>query len=333
MDKYEKLIFEANLYPSKFVVKYGTDSVHWTKDSWVQREMSLRHDMVCSLLCNMTHRVNDLKFSPPSKKQRAEGPSTSSECSNEDDESSNSAESSGEAYDISNWQEPESDDDPEEPPETSKRPRRENRFRFTMLEGRAEADTIMNRYARKWKIAPPVNRWDLIDRDQKCYVEVKVGTNLTSAVEMYFANAVTLTGHTALYWINPNSLHSVWRDHPGNVPGEHKVKSFLTIRKAAMERLGIVESDLHEVYNLSDSIFINSRFNESVETRFAPTWSRRHEKDPPTFNPDSTTARAIYPKDLLSVLEDPRDREGLPSHMARKDTTPLLVQPIAHCRR
>lgn len=91
MDKYEKLIFEANLYPSKFVVRYGTDSVHWNKDSWVQREMSLRHDMVCSLLCNMTHRVNALKFSPTPKKQKAEGPSTSSACSNEEEDSSNSA--------------------------------------------------------------------------------------------------------------------------------------------------------------------------------------------------------------------------------------------------
>lgn len=269
--------------------------------------------MVCSLLCNMTHKANALHYSPPSKKPRLEEPSTSSTCPQETEDSSNSTESSNEAYDVSNWQEPESDDDPEEPPETSKRPRRENRFRFTMLEGRAEADPIMNRYARKWKINPPVNQWDLIDRDQKCYVELKVGTNLTSALERYFANSVALTGHTALYWINPNSLNSIWKRHPGNVPGEHKVKSFLTIRKAAMERLGIVESDLHEEYNLSDSIFISSRFNENVESWFSPTWERRHEEDPPNFTPNSTTARAIYPKDLLSVLEDPRHRGGVPT--------------------
>lgn len=317
MDKYEKLIFESNLYPPKFITKYGTDSVHWTRDSWVQKEMSLRHDSLCCLLCNMTHRAKALHYSPPSKKAKLETPSTSCSFSPEPDENSNSAGSSDETYDVSNWQEPESDEEDEELPETSNRPRRENRYRFTMLEGRAEADTIMNRYARKWEINPPTNRWDLVDRDNKCFVEVKVGTSLTNATEQYFANSVNLAGHTSLYWINPNSLDSCWKDHSGGVPGEHKVKSFLTIRKAAMERLGIVESDLHEVYDclidLSDSIFVNDRFNNSVEEWFNPTWERRFEEDPPHFNPLTTTAKAIYPSDLLSVLEDPREREGAPT--------------------
>jgi hypothetical protein len=49
MDKYRRLIIEeSNLYSNRFIHKYGVSGQHWA-----QRELSLRHDMVCSLLCNL----------------------------------------------------------------------------------------------------------------------------------------------------------------------------------------------------------------------------------------------------------------------------------------
>jgi hypothetical protein len=41
------------LYHIDFYNRFATTDIHWSSSNLFQREASLRHDMVCLLLCNM----------------------------------------------------------------------------------------------------------------------------------------------------------------------------------------------------------------------------------------------------------------------------------------
>ena len=51
--KYQYLIEKSSLYGNVVIKRFGTDSPHWKDSNWHQKELSLRHDMCCILLCNL----------------------------------------------------------------------------------------------------------------------------------------------------------------------------------------------------------------------------------------------------------------------------------------
>jgi hypothetical protein len=53
MNKFEILVNNGKLYSEAFIKTFGINSPHWFPSNWHQRELSLRHDMVCVLLCNL----------------------------------------------------------------------------------------------------------------------------------------------------------------------------------------------------------------------------------------------------------------------------------------
>nr|APG77867.1 polymerase PA [Beihai orthomyxo-like virus 1] len=56
---YQNLIRESGLYPEAVIRVMGEQGRHWEDESWKDRELSLRHDMVCILLCN-TERMKTI---------------------------------------------------------------------------------------------------------------------------------------------------------------------------------------------------------------------------------------------------------------------------------
>lgn len=310
MEPYERLIQTSNLYPEQFIQLYGVSSPHWGRETWRQREMSLRHDMVCSLLCNLTKRDKQSRAGPSKPKQRKTDDPT-----NDDQSTSSETESSSDkAYRCAEWTDQPADEDLESEEEGTITYRfdREKRYRFTLLEGKLNIGMIQNKYATKWKTTPPEKMWDLIDRDQRKYVEVKVTVDFSKAKSQYYAFSALNQGHTALFIINPNTLKYEWVDHTGDAPGVHKVISFLANRKAMIEEMGVMESDLSEEYNITTQIFTSDRFTDNVFEWIKPMWELRNTPLPPNFATDEYAAVPITPDALIKHLEDPRERVSCP---------------------
>lgn len=301
------LVTNSNLYPIEFIQKYGESSTHWGRETWIERELSLRHDMVCSLLCNLTKKRNIKPLGPPSKRRKLDDEETPGTSKDTDPSGSSSDDFK---YDIATWsdQPPDADDDMDDDNDLMPRFERETRYRFTMLEGKHNISLIQNTFAGKWKTNLPNRQWDLIDRDDKKFIEVKVTINFIKAESDYLAYSSNNIGHTALYMIHPNSLDSKWIDHQGNVPGEAKVKSFLITRKAAMERLQIGESELLEVKDLTPEIFVCNKLNNMVIDWISPMWKLRNTPVPMNYSSGDHPYEQVTVDGLLNNLEDPRLR-------------------------
>lgn len=57
--KFFELLNNNKLYPKEVLVNFGINDPHWRNSSDRERELSLRHDMVCILLCNL--QLNPIK--------------------------------------------------------------------------------------------------------------------------------------------------------------------------------------------------------------------------------------------------------------------------------
>lgn len=149
-----------------------------------------------------------------------------------------------------------------------------------------------------------------MDRTDRKFIEVKVTLDKKRALNDYDLSAVHHLVFTALCMVNPATLEIEWRDHNGNSSGEDKVRTFLATRRAMMDKLGIMESPSHEVYDLDGFVFISKRFIESTEEWIRPLWKLT---DQPKMNlclDEEPTADEVTPLLLMKNLEDPRTGKG-----------------------
>lgn len=83
-----------------------------------------------------------------------------------------------------------------------------------MLEGKSNRADIQSKFARKWKTGIPEKMWDLVDRDSKTFVEVKVTTKFDEWRRKYELSTIPNPGHTSLYLVNPNDFSELLVDNP-----------------------------------------------------------------------------------------------------------------------
>ncbi|URQ09141.1 replicase PA [Halyomorpha halys orthomyxo-like virus 1] len=320
---YKKLIYESGLYPLKFIREYGENGSHWFGSSWHQRELSLRHDMVCVLLCNMeTYEETTQKRAaspipgPSNKKQRKSETETSS--------------SSGHTIDCL----PEEDFDDfdiyvpdEEVPlevEEERADPEQDLYRLVCLEGMSSAPMLQNKFCQRWGIEPYPTLFDIIDKKERKLIEVKVGLRYAEEEMRYLDKSNNRRNNTAFFYVNPQTIEKVWVDHPGKLVGEDKVSRFLIKRRCISDEYRMMETDLAEEEEVERVVFNNDRFNNLVKIWYEPFWERR-EMEPPinlTTEPEKSPSM-ITPKDMLDHLVRVEERQAPPIKWRGKLLSPI----------
>nr|AYP67572.1 PA [Old quarry swamp virus] len=318
MDKYYRLVYQCNLYPDDIITNFGVLGKHWRNSNYRQRELSLRHDMVCIYLCNMEqkpfdHAVeailtgvkrkrsldvnssNNKLFKGSDGGRTSPQPSTSGSMGSvpgKASTSTNRSSSSGGTIDLSVHE-------------------LESQFRYILIEGMPQPELIQNHYAGLWGLNPPDSMWDIIDTVSKKFIEVKVSSNPKSN-EVYDLKKLSIEGHTAYCQVNPRTGACRWIDHEGGLQGEEKVRNFILARCEALNSLDIMETELQEIDDLSSTVFnspvFNSYMDQWLESWHVPDLEIREMED--MFLQDKRPC-AIHPKQLLDHLSNLKEADRI----------------------
>lgn len=306
MNKFEEMIYNSGLYSGEFIKAFGISSPHWFSSNWHSRELSLRHDMVCVLLCNLQEfsieetiksSISSSRTGTLTEPSDEAAPTPSLDIPRDildfepDVEAIEAGDAESEMKDI----------------DQQRIMDEEYTKRFILLEGTSNVAQKQNICADMWECERPNSQWDIIDRELKKFIEVKVTTNLREAVEAYEDKSQGLEGNTALFHVHPTTAQCYWANHPGGLAGEAKVTNFL-IRRFQYSSTRANTNPLAEEGELEKRIFCNDRFNRMVKEWYTPFWSARNDAPIMDSHMWERQPKGVKPKDLLAVLEDPRLR-------------------------
>lgn len=296
----EVLCTSGDLYSEDFIKTFGEIDAHWKSNTWFQREASLRHDMVCVLLCNLevdeSRDALDLnvELNPkPLKRRRIGEASTSSSSSGRSDRGviDQDVDPDGEILAAFRGD--------------------ENIYRYILLEGKSNLAQIQNKISSILQIDNMKRQYDIYDKEEKKFIEVKVTLDYGRSEEEYLGY-LDDRRYTALVHINPSTLQHVALDKQDEMPGLSKAIEFLAKRKSLLlGRLNFMESDLYSVKDLSSTIFCNDRFNRCVEEWTKLFWD--HRKKPlgsqENFAKTKTLGHILEPE-LKMLIEDTSKRNA-----------------------
>jgi hypothetical protein len=233
--KYRSLVEESGIYPYIFIKEFGSEGPHWLHETWYKRELSLRHDMCCTLLCNqqLAKEVEEA-LDGQNLGQHLE---SIAELMEEDLEIGIPAKED-------NMVQERADDflEDQEKMKQSVVMEMEERHRFQLLEGMSILELLQNQFCAKHGIPQFNSTFDIIDEDLKKLIEVKVTMDRDRAILAYEEKSRGNTDNTALVIIDPNDFTVEYINHPGDFNGEPKVRGFLASRKLRMNALNILES-------------------------------------------------------------------------------------------
>nr|AVR52566.1 PA [Photinus pyralis orthomyxo-like virus 1] len=308
------IIYDHDLYPKEFILNFGVNGKHWKTESDRSRELSLRHDMVCILLCNlqpMDHhkiieslqRKRKIPFEsqgfplPSPKKFRSDestvAPSTSSVVSLVTKSSSSG--SSGSTRDTVEAQHSE-----------------ESLYRFWLIEGMPNSGQIQSSLAEEFGCATPHSTWDIGDRELNKFIEVKVSFDREECINLYESKKAEIRGWTSLVIINPKSGKAEWIDHPGNIAGESKVVNFIVRRSEIMRDAGIMDSNIQDIKNISERLFCSPWFEEIYNEWEVDWWTSCNDV---FYNQEflipspQTPPQLLVPSELLNNLSPLNEKD------------------------
>lgn len=301
-DPFENLIYRSGLYPLDFIQTFGEESPHWYVESWRKRELSLRHDMVCTLLANLEpsgeirKRMRKQKlgsyFQGPHLKRRKHSesqPSTSS--------------SSPQHFEFL------SDSSSEDDGDSDPMSKEEKLYRILLLEGDPSASFTQNELARRWGCSIADSTWDLVDKKERKFIEVKITKDYREAAISFEEKSSVIPMNSALVWMDPSTSEIRWLKHKGGLRGEAKAASFLARRRLMLQWDNALETPMMEEADIQSKVFCNTWFNNHVSEWSDAIWALKDGRLPSNFNADSgPTIGKIKIEQLTKNLEDPRDR-------------------------
>lgn len=305
-ERYRALVEEKQLYTPIFIRKFGMESPHWKNESWYKRELSLRHDMCCVLLCNlqMSEVTGELLSSNEGEVVHQE----------EREEVEPIDPSEAEQEDI--IEEVAQDFEEEHEKIVSDTiMRMEEKHRFQLLEGASIAELMQNQFCARNNITPFSSLFDIIDKDLKKLIEVKVTKDPEKAKEDYYIKSTGNHVNTALVIIDPDTHEINFENHPGDFNGIPKVRNFLTMRKMKMDQLEIMESTSTADEISVNKIFPNDYINNMVYEFIKHIRINIRDKQfsPPNIDsPNEGLPPRMYAKDMYNCLEDPSKRYDCP---------------------
>ncbi|ASR92125.1 polymerase PA [Araguari virus] len=334
-DQYLHLILNTELYPASFRELAGEQSEHWARDNYKQREESLRHDQVCALLMNTVPAVKTHTEVEESTKSSSKSTVQEEEEKRFDPMEVESlvdkgrqmyAESVAETASHLEEQESDSESGEEEdefgfmaidPPEVEVVEEDieellvpdliDSNYRYTLLEGVTGYKHAQVAYTEVWGIKT-YGKWDLIDRQKRKLIEVKVTTRGPHEVWEEIQNKCNQTDpkHYGAWIVfdDSNGGFSVYTfgevDPP---PGWKQAEDFLIRRYNFMQSMGMttVAGTTEDRYPVWDISLMNK-----VDDWVKPLWQ------PDSHIPPSDEAPRLHAfnlKKFRNLLEDPRLRE------------------------
>lgn len=132
-------------------------------------------------------------------------------------------------------------------------------YRFIMIEGVPNQAELQNHRARKWNIKVMSN-WDIIDVENKLFIEVKVTTIDEVALNAFREKAIGMENNSLLVVVNPSTGKLKYYPREIRAQGKDKVTSFILARCQVMRELGISDHQIHEEKDIIGSVFCNSKF-------------------------------------------------------------------------
>nr|QPL15317.1 polymerase PA [Neuropteran orthomyxo-related virus OKIAV190] len=316
MSLFTKLIYESDLYNQDFIRKYGERSSHWFTSSDQQKELSLRHDLCCVLLCNMEVNEGNNKNGSEEKKESEKPDETKTKSSSSNKDSLPEEENDNDFMEDIEMSGNESDESEAEIINVTKpTDPEEDMYRFICLEGITTVSYTQSRFSTKWKMPKtPNSQWDVIDKKLRKFIEVKVSTNIALCKETFWRKSMDIEEWTSLVVIDPNIGTMTWVNHPGGLKGENKVTGFIIKRRIKMRDYGIMETNLREEVDIEAKVFHCKEFNKLVEEWYKPFWNLRNASKPCNlghFSEKESFGKltTITPATILKYLEDPAQRK------------------------
>nr|DAZ85675.1 TPA_asm: RNA-dependent RNA polymerase acidic [Aedes orthomyxo-like virus 2] len=260
----ESLCKSGMLYSPEFIQTFGQTGAHWGGDTWLQREASLRHDMVCVLLCNLevddSLRPLDLEEDlnpPPLKRRRVEESVASSSSSSASDRGVGAQER------------------PTDPEVVATVKGDDDTYRYILLEGRSNVAHLQNRICDLVGIPAMRRQYDIYDKMERKFLEVKVTMDFEKSRAEY-GLYLDSNLNTALIHLHPTTAECTMIGKRDAMPGTNKARQFLLERASRMGALfNHMESDLHTTADLSKEIFACPRFNKCVQDWTKLFWQHR----------------------------------------------------------
>lgn len=327
-EKFKEIIYNSGLYDNDMIKSFGEEGPHWLQSSWRQRELSLRHDKVCIILCNNEMLNIQLHRQEEEVEEDLELP-VRFEDDPDSEEEDMPQEGGVELMQIEDEEEEEDITGNEvENSQALTATVTSGLYRFEILEGKTTAALTLNRFCRENNINYPNSMWDVIDHQEKKIIEVKVTTNFGAAENDFHAKSIGMENWTSLCWVDAHTGYIRWLNHPGGVSGEEKVTTFIVNRRAICHQLEVLETQEEEGVPI-DTIFCNDRFNHDVMTWLDQILQNITEDVPDNYDsPVGDQIQTIKVSDLIKRLERPKDRPECPPVLWRGKTFPshLCVQ-------
>lgn len=314
---YQDLIEYSGLYPETVVTNWGISDSHWFTSKWTAREHSLRHDMVCILLCNLEmltplDAIKDYLHAPLPKRRRLNDGTAEYE----------STESSGGTIPL--------DDNEDGQDRFEECKNEEDLRRFLLIEGMPSESEMISRICQKEGIPHPQHSFDIYDRKLKKWIEVKVTQNYSNSLAL-FRKTRHPNINCGFVHLNPTNAKVRMWEMSEPLPGEGKAKKFLLERAAYIEtKTGIMESSLFESEDIEGDIFCCERFNKATEAWVSSWWEMRNQ-DPVTVSTqllESIKNKPFCFREMAEHIEDTKKRDAPPMKMKAKILPNVILSPM-----
>lgn len=292
------------IYPENFVRKFGIESRYWTAvTSWMSKELSLRHDMICILLCNqepletvdVDNKIHELIMPPAKRRKLNENVASTSSSSNSDE--------------VTKYIE---DHDTMAEKLLKNVPKADRAYRYIVLEGRSDLVQLQNTLAVNFNIRKPTKEYDIFDRKEEKFIEVKCTVNFEREVDI-FEESIGRDGNVALVHVHPHTRTFNYMRKKDKMPGEAKVVNFLMARSNFLNnQINMVEPTVDMSEGLVNTIFCSPQLDELCKEWTNMWWLSRNlevmaiDKDPPV----GKKIGKLCPKKLKSLIEDTRLRDA-----------------------
>lgn len=315
---YLELVEDSGLYPKTVIEKWGRTDRHWRTDNHIKREQSLRHDMVCILLANLEKidvltSIERLLDAPPAKRRRIDEGEYSGGASSS---SGSSGTGSTKAEFLAKTSDAVLDED--------------SGYRYLLIEGMPAEERVVNAIATKFGIPAPSHLFDLFDIVEKQWIEVKVTSRFSVAIERY-EEVREPAVNSCLVWVSPQSGEIRIRGRVSRLPGELKATEFILNRaKFIMTKRGMPESDLYEEEDPIEEVFRCRRFNKDRDEWVSTWWEDRNLTPldaPAEFNPEFVNKPFEY-RELAMWIEDTSKRQDEVMKFRPKVLPPVLLSPL-----
>ncbi|KAL1516340.1 hypothetical protein ABEB36_000259 [Hypothenemus hampei] len=309
MDKYKTLAFSKNLYPRTVINNFASSVDQWNLLSDRKKELALLKINCNILLCNLEL----LEESQEGKKRRLSH-DIASECiektvkrpkilceENQTKETEDPIPSTSKETNSSDLTETWDDEDDETDFYSDP-----TKYRFQMIKYMDNPAMIQSFFCTKWGYEKTDLIWDIVDKKDHIFIKVEITSDANKAKLNFSDSMKTFNGKATLCVVDPFNVKIIWPYNDQNLKSEEKVLNFLLKRKAALDSLQILETDLQNAEDLKKEIFTSDYFNKGMR-EWINDWNKESYETysyDDLYSEEQKYPKTIGPSQLISLLSN-----------------------------